>query len=903
MMEASYPFSSEIVQYVIDAMHLYNEQNKFPDLVIFNQPNEFFFQCLECSLYLGFDDYLKYLIPKIVENLKSIPDIILKRFPLFLIDLLIESIPISQLDPDFLIHHFGFDSIEKRFKHWYLPKMSNIPFRVLTQFSELEYTQNFHDEENNDLHEENEPFYGTDINITRHIRNQHNEKDFSIELRKHFVANALVTYSPHQFVTSQFVVSNCTSLEIKSFENLSFLNNHIKSFSVLKELVITQCGQILPTFSINSFLLPTLVRFEISKTKLDISHFKAIISYVSENHDLKTLCLRETKMGAVGCELFVEAFRNGTLSKIENLDLSSNNTGGSIMIQLLEVIENNHAPTRLNNQGINEMQQPINPQIIQNTLPTNSSIIENQQINHPNLSQLIVQNQQIIPNIQNQQIPANPFLFVHQPMMNQNNHSYLLSHQLINTNFIRNQQMQQLNIDPVPQPNFIQNQQPQVPLVPNTLKSLAIDANFFSPCPDSISCLLRIPLKNLSLRGIHWDSESALRMREVLQMNSNVVFWDLAAQVVHQHSDPDLSPELAQEVLEKAHSNLEALFFSNHRIPHFNFNCISHLANLKALALINSNLVDDSLNGLEPLLNNLSFLDLSYNSFTFHNQQSASFLVNCIQSPTLKFLFLSNNNIGDTCGKLIFDTIREMDGNTHIRVLRLRNCFLKQKTSSALIELLATANLHLEELDVGGNDLFHKVHIINNDEIEEELNEEEQLLKHEFSKIRLNDTLKNQKIEHDDVFNIDFGINSNELMPKPKKVHKKSIIEHLLIGANNSKKDALYQLFDLVEGIKYLDVNSFLIPLVLGVSTKVNEIIGLSICFSKIVHAKDLIAILQNTGAKELWVINSISDSVLLGLMQNYKEVPKLMAVHIGTDLSSKKPKNSPIPIFVEGYV
>lgn len=307
--------------------------------------------------------------------------------------------------------------------------------------------------------------------------------------------------------------------------------------------------------------------------------------------------------------------------------------------------------------------------------------------------------------------------------------------------------------------------------------------------------------------------------------------------------------------------------------------------------------MDDSIEAIEPLLSNLCFLDLSYNSINFHGN-NGSFLSSCVKSPTLKYLILSNNDIGDNGGKLIFDTMNEIDGKTKISTLRLRNCFLRHKSSAALLDLLATGKANFVELDVGGNDMFHKVHVFQTENQNDEM--------------RDNNNDDDDKNDDDDVFNIKFGTdfldnaqNNENGDEKDQNIInpniKKSTIEAFFVGANNVNKAAFCQVFDVIKGLKFLDLNNISTNTILSTSYKIHNLIGLSICFARIQSASDLIKILQDTGAQVLWVVNSISYRVLDGVLKNYLAIPKLMAIHIGSDLADKKPKNSPIPIFIEG--
>ncbi|OHT12796.1 hypothetical protein TRFO_17261 [Tritrichomonas foetus] len=658
-MEVVLPFSSKTVQYVINAMQLYHEQKRFP-----NVDSTHLLECLECILFLGFDEFLYYLVPNIAQNLKSIPETTIKLFPNYLIPLVIDAIPFCLLDPDFIIKFFGLDMLFHRIKHSYSPKMNNFPFRFMTQYKE----------------------------------NNHES----------LIANTLVTYSIKHFISSEFVKSRCTVLELKAFQ--SDINIH--HFINLKELIIN--GIIFsPNESINRFLLPSLERLEISKTKLDNSQFTEIINYVSQNPNLKTLSLRETKMGMVRCNLFVEAMNNGKLQNIKNFDIGSNGIGATSINLLLKAIPK------------------------------------------------------------------------------------------------------------------------------TSIEALSIDANFFSASAETIMRFYELNIRAASLRGITWDPESALKLKKALEVNKNIKFWDLSAQVIHKHSDPDFTSELAQELLTTAQPNIDALFMSNHNIQHINFSCLLHLQ-LKALTLTNSNLMSDSIEPILPMLNSLSFLDLSFNSISF---RGPTFLKACANSPTLKYLFLSHNEIGDNGGAFLFEAMKE--NKSKLSSIRLRNCFLRHKSTAYLMEYLATGEADLVELDVGSNDMFHKVHTF-----------------------------------------------SDDVIPK------KSKIETFFVGSNNVNKHSLEQLFDLIEPPRFVDLDRIECSSICLIAKKIQGVIGISICFARIQSIEKLIQIIKDSLVSELWIVNSISQRVLDGILEQYFNIPKLMAIHVGSDL--KLPTNPPIPVLSE---
>ena len=697
-MEVTLPFPSKVVQFVMKAMQFFHEQRQFPNVDV-----DHLLDILDCLLFLGFDDFLKYLAPQIAQNLDLIPVETLYKFPSFLKKLVVMSIPACCFDPDFIIQHFGYDLLEYRIQPAFYPRFTPSPFRIITQFKE-------------------------------------NDK-------KHLIANKLMSYNPSKFITSEFVQLNCTSVEFKNMacremkykarifikldisneenddkgfsdnQNSIFLNNFdvslLSKLQILRELILISID-FSTIVSIHYFLLKTLERLEITKNKIEPDHIRQIVDYLSTNPNLKTLTLRETKLGSIGCNVIIDGMLKGYFSHVKNLDIGSNLIGATVLSQLIKSIPH------------------------------------------------------------------------------------------------------------------------------TSIESLSIDSNFFSESPDVIKKFCNINLKFASIQGVIWDSESTEYIKKALETNKVIKLWDLSAQVIHKHSDPDLTPTAAISILENSQPDIDGMFLSNHHLQHINLNCLLHLK-LKSLKLVNSHLMSDSVDHILPLVDNLEFLDLSYNSIYFNAE--SNFLPACARSSKLKYLFLSNNQISDSNGKALFDQIREH--GTKIISIRLRNCYLRHKSSTALFELLATGKGNFDELDLGGNEMFHKVQ-----------NEEGMEL-------------------------------------------KKSKIEILFLGANNTNKLALRQIMKVIECPKFADFDRISINQITYIAKQLVGVVSLSLCFSRIKSTREIIQIIQDSMISELWIVNSIPQKVLDELLNEYLSIPTLMAIHVGSDV--KVPMNPPIPTYIEG--
>jgi hypothetical protein len=653
-MEVVLPFPSDVVRFVFRAMNQYHASGRFP---IF--PKKDFLQVLEFSLYIGFDKFLKELASRIGECLLDIVPDTLSRFPLFLRSLVLESIPISRLDPDLIIAHFGFELLSDRIQKSIAPKMNEIPFVFFTAIDIPDGDPN----------------------------NQ--------------VANMLMHYDT-RFLSSPFVSSNCTQLSLKAFVNISH-------FTGLRELSLTTFP--VQQISLHLLFVPSLRRLEITKTKLEEDHVKEILAFLTTN-SLECLLLRETKLGAAKCSLITAAIDRHEIGPLKYLDVSSNAIGADAIDKLLEAASKAH------------------------------------------------------------------------------------------------------------------------------LEGIAVDANFFTPSAHTLRHFVGTPHAAISLRGIHWDGPSADTVAKALK-SPGVKFWDLSAQVIHQHSDPDLSVGMAEFVMRDCSPDIEALFFSNHKLTGFNAGCLVS-ARLRALTISNSGIQADSLDSMIPLLNSLSFLDLSHNSITF---REFTFLAAVVASPTMRCLFLSNNEIGDSLGARLFHAMLESD--SELRLLRFRNCQLGKLSSSALIKLLGTGAMSFDEIDLGGNEMFHT-------------------------------------------------------LPDVWGPFQKSRVECLFIGANNPTFPALERFLSAISDLRFIDFDRTPFKVVLNCAPCIVGVTGLSVCFARIADERGLFELLTTTRAHEIWLVHSLSQAMLEALMVRFREIPFCMAIHIGLDLDLSRIQQT-IPLILEG--
>lgn len=375
--------------------------------------------------------------------------------------------------------------------------------------------------------------------------------------------------------------------------------------------------------------------------------------------------------------------------------------------------------------------------------------------------------------------------------------------------------------------------------IPNTnIKSIALDGNFFQPSSDFLNPISSLSLHSISLRALHWDYPSAEIVRKLLQ-KPEIIWWDLSAQVIHQNSDPDLSSEMATFLFSDSPPHIQSLFFSNHGLTKFSLSFVLNM-NLKSLTLSNSNISEQDIDIIVPIISKLEFLDLSYNYLRF---KSNLILNACSESNSLRFLNLSANEIGDSNGFLFF---QEMERNQScIKTLKLRMCHLSKRSNIAIISLLSKGVMMFDELDLSGNTLFKK--------------------------------------------------------PANFQVHKKTLIDKLLIGACDSKAAGLIELFCCIENVVYLDIQSIKISELHNASSYITNILTLNISYSRITNDQELAEVVRKLKVHTLKLINSLSFRTLTKFLMRWDEVPLLLSIHIGTDLEPfLHPK---IPIVIEGKV
>jgi Ran GTPase-activating protein (RanGAP) involved in mRNA processing and transport len=369
-----------------------------------------------------------------------------------------------------------------------------------------------------------------------------------------------------------------------------------------------------------------------------------------------------------------------------------------------------------------------------------------------------------------------------------------------------------------------------------SLAGVSVDANFFQPSANSLRLFPTTRHSAVSLKGLHWDLASAELISAALK-NRNIKYWDLGAQVVHQHCDPDLSSEITHQMFANCSPDIECLLFANHHLDTFSLTCISHV-NLKALSLSNSKIEEDTIETLITLLDRPVWLDLSCNSIVF---RSSGFFIAAAASKSLKTLILSHNEIGDGNGRALFEELQRK--HSQLAVLRLHNCFLRKHSGVALLELLASGCCSFDELDLGGNEMFH-------------------------------------------VPIPDFEPSSH------------TRIEHLYAGGNGSKAPALAQLFRVVSGVAFLDLDRTAFSVVCACAQHVAGVLGLSVCFTRIASDLDLVKLIQDTGAHEIWLVHSTSQRILERLLARFREIPLCAGIRVGADIEIRAPP--PIPIIVE---
>ena len=368
-----------------------------------------------------------------------------------------------------------------------------------------------------------------------------------------------------------------------------------------------------------------------------------------------------------------------------------------------------------------------------------------------------------------------------------------------------------------------------------TLKGIAIDGNFFRPSSNELTKLQLIKMPFISARALHWDEATAVVIREVIEQDC-IQWVDLSAQVIHQNSDPDLSGSMAEFVLSKASPSISTLIFANHRLDHMNFSCIARM-NLTTLNLANSNLDSSEIEAMTTLVMRLESVDLSSNNMFF---KTNAFLIACAESKTLKFLSLTDNNIGDVSISRFFDDLRENQSN--ITTLRLSNCGLNKRSSKSLVELLSTGKMRFKELDISNNSMFH-------------------------------------------VFQ---GIQAANKTP----------IERLLVDGNSPNYEPFVEFLERVESLKFICIDKMKASIIKKIAPYIKGVRTISMSYTNFTQCDDIIEIINQSQCHCVWAINSIPIRKFPLLMSRWREMPSLLKIHVEDNL--KPNKAGKIPIFFE---
>ena len=369
------------------------------------------------------------------------------------------------------------------------------------------------------------------------------------------------------------------------------------------------------------------------------------------------------------------------------------------------------------------------------------------------------------------------------------------------------------------------------------LKGLSIDGNLFQPSSNCFLLLPNLKLKYFSLRAIHWDYPTAEIIKKTF-LENKIKWWDLSAQIIHQNSDPDLSSEMVEDLFLNSPLYIKYLYFSNHRFEKISLKFLLKM-NLKELTLSNSNLINQNIDEIIPLINNLKYLDLSSNTINFKNND---FFLECSKSLTLNYLNLSKNIIGDNIGSNFFNFL--IENNNFLKILKLSHCGLLNKTTINLFKLLSLGKMEFEELDLSANLLFKKTLLINNN-------------------------------------------------------LKKTKIKKLIIGASEPKIDSLNLLFNLITNLEILDVHNIKFNIFFQSYKNLKNIPTLNLSFTQIKNEKNLFQIIKDLKVRILYVINSLSTNNLIKFLCNWSEIPYLCCIYLGE--SQNTIQNSKIPILIDG--
>lgn len=266
---------SNIVQKIFSYVEKFDTDGQYPEL---NETEAL--EILDCVLDLGIDSLFQHIVPFVAQNLKNIPEFVLKKVPFYMISYLIDHVPLARLDPDLIIKYFGYEVLADKVQLIYQNTNLLNPFLDLYNY-----------EEQNPIAK---------------------------------LANNLIKVS-HNYAQSPFVINNCTVIESKNYD---FYVN----FPNLKVLYLhsIDVGD-----TIEPFLNPHVIKLSIVKCKLKPIHVEQLIRFLP-NSSAVYISLRDNRIGNKGCQILSEYIKNNQLNSLKYLDIGLNSIGGTGIKELIE---------------------------------------------------------------------------------------------------------------------------------------------------------------------------------------------------------------------------------------------------------------------------------------------------------------------------------------------------------------------------------------------------------------------------------------------------------------------------------------------------------------------------------------------------------------------------------------
>ena len=271
-------FPASVIKTVFSAVEEYKETGGYPPV-----EEDVFFEIIPLVLELQIDSFIIFLAPLIGQNITKLSDKLINLIPRKIIPIIVDNIPISVIDPDFFINHFGVNELIRKME------ISYIWTNPLNQFSKI---------------------------------CEYNEENPVCKL-----ANTFVNLSYSRFGNSQFVKQNATMVWTKTPENF-------QEYQQLRLLKIYNGDQI---YNLRYSLTNTITRLEINQCHLGLDALKQLFDEFLPTSNVVFLSLRENRIGPKGCALLTNFLRKNPRTSLQFIDIGLNSIGADEISRFLDI--------------------------------------------------------------------------------------------------------------------------------------------------------------------------------------------------------------------------------------------------------------------------------------------------------------------------------------------------------------------------------------------------------------------------------------------------------------------------------------------------------------------------------------------------------------------------------------